>query len=58
MFSCVEKPISYGTAVKLHNSPAESFVPDGKPVADALPRITHLGIGAHQDDLDFFLRSR
>jgi hypothetical protein len=40
--------------MKLHNSTAESFVPDGKPVADALPRITHLGIGAHQDDLDFF----
>ncbi len=29
------------------------FVPDGKPVADALKRITHLGIGAHQDDLEF-----
>lgn len=29
------------------------FVPDGKPVADALQRITHLGIGAHQDDLEF-----
>lgn len=29
------------------------FVPDGKPVADALQRVTHLGIGAHQDDLEF-----
>jgi len=28
-------------------------VPDGKPAADALQRITHLGIGAHQDDLEF-----
>jgi LmbE family N-acetylglucosaminyl deacetylase len=27
-------------------------VPDGKPLADALRRITHLGIGAHQDDLE------
>ena len=32
---------------------AQVFVPDGKPVAEALPRITHLGIGAHQDDLEF-----
>jgi LmbE family N-acetylglucosaminyl deacetylase len=37
----------------LHNSSAHIFVPDGKPVADALKRITHLGIGAHQDDLEF-----
>ncbi len=29
------------------------FVPDGIPVSDALRRITHLGIGAHQDDLEF-----
>lgn len=28
-------------------------MPDGKPVAEALKRITHLGIGAHQDDLEF-----
>ena len=28
-------------------------MPDGKPVAAALKRITHLGIGAHQDDLEF-----
>jgi LmbE family N-acetylglucosaminyl deacetylase len=39
--------------MKLHNSSAQVFVPDGKPVADALKRITHLGIGAHQDDLEF-----
>ena len=39
--------------MKLHNPTAESFVPDGKPVASALKRITHLGIGAHQDDLEF-----
>ena len=32
---------------------AQVFVPDGKPVAAALQRITHLGIGAHQDDLEF-----
>ena len=39
--------------MKLHNPTAQIFVPDGKPVAEALKRITHLGIGAHQDDLEF-----
>jgi len=39
--------------MKLHQSTAQVFVPDGKPVAEALKRITHLGIGAHQDDLEF-----
>jgi LmbE family N-acetylglucosaminyl deacetylase len=39
--------------MKLHNSTAEIYVPDGKPAAAALKRITHLGIGAHQDDLEF-----
>jgi LmbE family N-acetylglucosaminyl deacetylase len=38
--------------MKLHNSTAEIFVPDGQPVGMALQRITHLGIGAHQDDLE------
>jgi len=39
--------------MKFHNSTTEIFVPDGLPVARALKRITHLGIGAHQDDLEF-----
>ena len=39
--------------MKLINSSARIFVPDGKPIADALKRISHLGIGAHQDDLEF-----
>src|SRR5580692_8687971 len=39
--------------MKLHQSTAEIFVPDGKTVSEALKRITHLGIGAHQDDLEF-----
>ena len=39
--------------MRFHNSTAEIFVPDGKPVAAALKRVTHLGIGAHQDDLEF-----
>ncbi len=39
--------------MKLHNSTADVFIPDGLPTADALARVTHLGIGAHQDDLEF-----
>ncbi len=39
--------------MKLRQSTAGIFVPDGKPMAEALARITHLGIGAHQDDLEF-----
>jgi LmbE family N-acetylglucosaminyl deacetylase len=39
--------------MKLHHRTAEIFVPDGQPVAAALKRVTHLGIGAHQDDLEF-----
>lgn len=33
---------------------AEIFVPDESPVEAALARTTHLGIGAHADDLEFF----
>lgn len=32
---------------------AMCYVPDGKHASEALDRITHLGIGAHQDDLEF-----
>ena len=39
--------------MKLNNATAEIFIPDGLPVPAALKRITHLGIGAHQDDLEF-----
>ncbi|MGH7988900.1 MAG: PIG-L deacetylase family protein [Limisphaerales bacterium] len=39
--------------MNLHQSTAEIFVPDNLPAAAALERITHLGIGAHQDDLEF-----
>jgi LmbE family N-acetylglucosaminyl deacetylase len=39
--------------MNLHQSTAEVFVPDSKPIDAALKRITHLGIGAHQDDLEF-----
>jgi len=39
--------------MKFQNPSADIFIPDGKPAADALARVTHLGIGAHQDDLEF-----
>lgn len=37
----------------LHHHTADLFIPDGIPVEKALARTTHLGIGAHQDDLEF-----
>ncbi len=39
--------------MKLTNKTADIFVPDGLAVDAALSRTTHLGIGAHQDDLEF-----
>lgn len=39
--------------MNLHNSTADIFIPGGEPEAEALARVTHLGIGAHQDDLEF-----
>lgn len=39
--------------MKFNNPKTRVFIPDGKPADEALRRITHLGIGAHQDDLEF-----
>ena len=39
--------------MKLHLPSADVCIPDGQPLDPALARITHLGIGAHQDDLEF-----
>jgi LmbE family N-acetylglucosaminyl deacetylase len=39
--------------MQFRNPSAELFIPDGQPAAQALARITHLGVGAHQDDLEF-----
>ncbi len=39
--------------MKLHKDGAEIYVPDGKPLDEALPRTTHMGISAHQDDIEF-----
>ncbi len=40
--------------MKLHRPRADIFVPDNTPLPAALARTTHMGIGAHQDDLEFF----
>jgi LmbE family N-acetylglucosaminyl deacetylase len=39
--------------MKLHYPTANIFIPDGTPAPAAFQRITHLGVGAHQDDLEF-----
>lgn len=39
--------------MKLNQSNAGIFIPDQKPEDEAFQRVTHLGIGAHQDDLEF-----
>ena len=38
--------------MKLHQSTAEIFVPDGLPADEALARTTCLAVSAHQDDLE------
>ena len=39
--------------MQFRNPSADIFIPDGKAPAEALARVTHLGVGAHQDDLEF-----
>lgn len=38
--------------MKFHLDTAEIFVPDGLPAEEALRRTTHIGISAHQDDIE------
>ena len=38
--------------MKLNNGTSEIFVPDKKPVEEAFERISHMGVGAHPDDLE------
>ncbi|MCX7747665.1 MAG: PIG-L family deacetylase [Clostridia bacterium] len=38
--------------MKLKNSSAELFIPDNKPVEEAIQRTTHMAISAHQDDIE------
>lgn len=39
--------------MNFHHPTATVFIPDGMAAPGALARVTHLGIGAHQDDLEF-----
>jgi hypothetical protein len=41
------------TRIQLSQPNADLFMPDGKQFPEAIQRTTHLGIGAHQDDLEF-----
>jgi LmbE family N-acetylglucosaminyl deacetylase len=38
--------------MKFHLDGAEIYVPDGLPTREAVARTTHMGIAAHQDDLE------
>lgn len=38
--------------MQFHKNTSEIFVPDGTPQPEAIARTTHLGISAHQDDIE------
>ncbi|HEY53901.1 MAG TPA: PIG-L family deacetylase, partial [Caldilineae bacterium] len=38
--------------MNFHLPTAQIFIPDNQPLPAALARTTHMGIGAHQDDLE------
>lgn len=37
----------------LSNPAAQILIPDNRPMPEAASRVTHLGVGAHHDDLEF-----
>jgi hypothetical protein len=39
--------------MKLSRASHSIHIPGGRRVGEALSRVTHLGVGAHQDDLEF-----
>ncbi len=39
--------------MKLHQPEADIFIPGGADLETAMSRVTRLGVGAHQDDLEF-----
>jgi LmbE family N-acetylglucosaminyl deacetylase len=39
--------------MRLTRPDADLYVPDGRPLDEALARTTHLAVGAHQDDIEF-----
>jgi LmbE family N-acetylglucosaminyl deacetylase len=38
--------------MEFHRATAKIFIPDDRPVGEALERTTHLAVGAHQDDIE------
>lgn len=38
--------------MQLHVSSSDIYVPNGEPVAEAMAKTTHMGISAHQDDIE------
>jgi LmbE family N-acetylglucosaminyl deacetylase len=47
------KAMTEDSSLKLSQSEAEMYIPDGGDLSSALSKTTHLGVGAHQDDLEF-----
>jgi LmbE family N-acetylglucosaminyl deacetylase len=43
--------------MKFSRPDADVFVPDGGDAAAALARVTHLGVGAHQDDIEIMAQA-
>lgn len=43
--------------MRLNRDSGEFFIPDGRPVEGAFAKTTHMGIGAHQDDLEIMALS-
>ena len=47
------RPLCHHLPMKLSRASHSIHIPDGREVGEALSRVTHLGVGAHQDDLEF-----
>lgn len=45
--------MSTSVPLNLKNTTADLYIPDGRDAETALKQTTHLGVGAHQDDLEF-----
>ena len=43
--------------MKLNQESGEIYIPDGRPLEEAFAQTTHMGIGAHQDDLEIMALS-
>ena len=47
------EPIDHNLPMQFSRTSHSIHIPDGREVGEALSRVTHLGVGAHQDDLEF-----